>query len=77
MNNCLYIVQATKNSELETILGDVLIQKHTTKVRQLMDYLTLCHYVSNYYLTLCNFDSNYVGYYFVITLHYFVITLLV
>jgi len=27
-------------------------------------------------LTLCNYVSNYVGYYFVITLHYFVITLL-
>lgn len=34
MNNCLYIVQTTKNSELETILGGVMIQKHTTKVRQ-------------------------------------------
>jgi len=34
MNNCLYIVQTTKNSEPETILGGVLIQKHTTKVRQ-------------------------------------------
>jgi len=26
--------------------------------------------------TLCNYASNYVGYYFVITLHYFIITLL-
>jgi len=34
MNNCCYIVQKIKNSELETILGDFLIQKHTVKVRQ-------------------------------------------
>jgi len=34
MNNSRYMVQKTKDSELGTILGDVLIQKHTTKVRQ-------------------------------------------
>jgi hypothetical protein len=38
MNNCSYIVQKTEDSELETILGDVVIQKHTAKVRQYRDH---------------------------------------
>jgi len=38
MNNCSYIVQKTEDSELETILGDVVIQKHTAKVRQYREH---------------------------------------
>jgi len=34
MNNCRYIVQKTKNCELETILGNVLLEKYTAKVWQ-------------------------------------------
>ena len=34
MNNSRYMVQKTKDTKLGTILGDVLIQKYTTKVRQ-------------------------------------------
>jgi hypothetical protein len=34
MNNCRYIVPHIKGSELGSILGDAMIQKHTAKGRQ-------------------------------------------
>ncbi|KAK2430434.1 exocyst complex component EXO70B1 [Trifolium repens] len=34
MNNCMYMVHKTKDSELETILGDAGIQKYTAKIQQ-------------------------------------------
>ncbi|CAJ2652699.1 unnamed protein product [Trifolium pratense] len=34
MNNCMYMVHKTKDSKLETILGDAVIQKYTAKIQQ-------------------------------------------